>query len=387
MDNSRRPMDEMPMQMMMSMTGHSQTAGAYTQTYWKVAESQVIKARVETFVNRWYANMTMEMDGDTMDMPMYRLTIPDAQRTDASLDVTDEIHLNEGWHITPGIHTEYAGSSIFSPQGKATLDSNYSGNPAKTFLLYNAYVELSYRPVSAFGFDLKLANAMRAPTIKELYANYLYDRVDGYDYIGNPGIRKESSFNTEVNFSYRTSGFEAVIKGFGYFFQNYIAGFVQPADSPMNPGAVGVKQYGNIRGASITGASLLASWHLSSKIVFTSNSTWLQGKDNLGNYLPMITPLKSINMLRCTQGSWRFFVEGVSAAVQNKTSAFYGETHTAGFSIANAGVDRSINLHGGQLVLGLTCNNVFDKYYSECLDVIKLPREGRNLIVHMSYSF
>ncbi len=119
MDNSRRPVDEIPMQMRMSMTGHSQTAGAYTQLYWKVSPAQTLKAKLESYVNRWHADMTMIMDGDTMDMPMYRLTIPDAQRTDVGLDITDEIKLGERWHLTPGLHTEYAGSSIFTSQGQS----------------------------------------------------------------------------------------------------------------------------------------------------------------------------------------------------------------------------------------------------------------------------
>lgn len=387
MDNSKRPMDETPMQMMMSMTGHSQTAGAYTQLYWKASASQTLKAKLETYLNRWHADMTMDMDGDTMNMPMYRLTIPDAQRTDVGADLTDEIRLNTHWHLTPGIHTEYAGSSIFSPQGKATVASTYTGNPDNTLLLYNAYAELSYRPESPVGFDLKIASATRAPTLKELYANYLYNRVDGYDYIGNPGIKKEASFNTEVNITYHQKNVEAAIKGFGYFFQNYIAGFVQPADSVMNPGAVGVKQFGNIRSAYIAGASLLIRWQLSPNVTLNSNTTWQQGEDHYRNYLPMMTPLKSINTLKYTQNSWRFFVEGICATAQNKTSAFYGETRTPGFAVAGAGVDKSINFHGSQLIIGLTCNNIFNSYYSESLDVIKLPREGRNLILHATYSF
>jgi iron complex outermembrane recepter protein len=393
MDNSRRPMDELPMQMMMSMTGHSQTAGAYTQVYWKMPSAQLIKIKLETYVNRWHADMTMAMDSGSMAMDpagmpgaMYRLTIPDAQRTDVGLDVSDEIQLGSLWHLTPGLHTEYAGSSIYSAPGKATVASNYIGNPDNPRLLYNAYAGLSYRPEPGFAVDLKLARAMRAPTLKELYANYLYNRVDGYDYVGNPGIKKESSFNTEINFSYRGKDVEAAIKGFGYFFQNYIAGFVQPGDSSMNPGAVGVKEFGNIRTAYIAGASLLASWHLSPQLLLNSNTTWQQGADHNGNDLPMMTPLKSINTLRYTRNSWRFFVEGISAAAQNKTSAFYGETHTPGFSIANIGADKSIDLHRSQLILGLSCNNIFNKYYTESLDVIKLPREGRNLVLHATYS-
>ncbi len=126
----------------------------------------------------------------------------------------------------------------------------------------------------------------------------------------------------------------------------------------MNPGAVGVKQFGNIHTAYIAGASLLIRWQPTPKLAFTSNTTWQQGEDYYRNYLPMITPLKTINTLRYTQHSWRFFVEGISATIQNKTSAFYGETHTPGFVVANAGVDRSIDFHGSRLIIGVTGNNL-----------------------------
>ncbi|HUZ60496.1 MAG TPA: TonB-dependent receptor plug domain-containing protein [Hanamia sp.] len=387
MDNSKRPMEELPMQMMeMNMTGHSQTDGAYTQLYWKASSSHLIKAKLESYYNRWHADMMM-MAMDSSNSSMNMLTIPDAERSVVGLDVTDEIRLTNAWYVTPGIHTEYNRSSIFSSGGKDMLASVYSGNPDKTHWLYNAFAELDYRPASPFGFGLKLARAMRAPTLKEMYAFYLYNRVDGYDYIGNPGIKKESSFNSEVSFSYRQKNFEAVIKGFGYLFQNYIAAFVQSGDSSMTPGAIGVKQSGNIHSAYIAGASLLFNWKLSQKILFNSNNTWQQGADKNDNYLPMIMPFKSVNTLRYSISSWRFFVEGIGAAAQNKTSTFYGETRTPGFFIADGGADKSINLHGSQVILSLTCNNIFNRYYYENLDVIKLPREGRNFIVHATYNF
>jgi iron complex outermembrane receptor protein len=268
------------------------------------------------------------------------------------------------------------------------LDSIYSGNPSRNNWLLNAFIELGYHPASAFGFDLKLAEAMRAPTLKEMYACYLYNRVDGYDYIGSPAIKKESSFNTEINFSYRQKDFDATIKGFGYFFQNYIAGLVQMDYMPMTAGANGVKQYGNIHSANIIGASLLFNWHLSSKILFSSNTTIQQGKDDNNNYLPMMMPLKSINTLRYAASNWRFFVEGIGASAQNKTSAFYGETNVPGFFIADAGADKTIDVHGGsQLIFSLTCDNIFNTYYYESADVIKLPRAGRNFILHVTYNF
>ena len=101
----------------------------------------------------------------------------------------------------------------------------------------------------------------------------------------------------------------------------------------------------------------------------------------------MMPPLRSVNTIRYSADSWHFFAEGVAAASQNKVSSFYGETRTPGFFIMNAGADKTIYLRNGQIVLSLTCSNIFNRYYYEHLDVIKLPREGRNFIIHAAYDF
>lgn len=378
MDNSRRPMDEMPMEMMMSMTGHSQTGGAYTQAYWKAAPAQLIKAKIETYINRWHADMNMmpmdsSMSGSGM-MPMSMLTIPNAQRTVVGADLTDEIGLSRTWLLTPGIHAEYDHSSS---------DSASAGNA----WLYNAFIDLGYHPASPFALDLKLARGMRASTLRELYANYLYNRVDGYDYIGNPGIRMETSFNGEINLSYKSHKLEATLKGFGYFFNNYIAGFAQQGMSAMTPGAIGVKQYGNIGSASIVGVSAIINYHLSPKLLVSSNTTWQHGEDKNKNALPLITPLKSINTLSYAAGGWRLFGDELLSAARRNASAFYGETPNPGFAVTDAGADKTFGMGKSQLILGLTCNNIFNTYYYETPDVIKLPREGRNFILHATYAF
>jgi iron complex outermembrane receptor protein len=156
---------------------------------------------------------------------------------------------------------------------------------------------------------------------------------------------------------------------------------------PQTMDASGVKQYGNISSAYITGASLLLDWSITQRISFSSSTVWQEGRDKNKNSLPLMPPLKSVNTVRYNVNSWRFFAEGVSAATQNKVSGFYGETRTPGFFIMNAGADKTITFRGQQIILGLTCSNIFNKYYYEHLDVIKLPREGRDFILHLTYNF
>jgi iron complex outermembrane receptor protein len=385
-------MSEKPMDMNMNMNGNSGTGGAYTQLYWKASAGQLIRTKLEAYYNRWHAEMNMYPDNGncSMSMPVpatTMLSIPDAQRTVGGFDVSDEIRLGNHWLLTPGIRLEYSRSSIFSPEGKDMLGSSYTANPDRTNGLYNAFIQMGYLPSPAFSLDLKLARGMRAPTLKESYALFLYNRVDGYDYLGNPHIKKEKSFNGELNFSYKRTGFNAAIKGFSYFFRDYIAGFAQPMLMFMTPGANGVKQFGNISSAFIAGASLLFNWNLTQKFSLISNATWQAGRDKDGNNLPMMSTLKSINTLSYQADRWHFFAEGIGAATQNKVSGFYGETRTPGFFIMNAGVDKVIAFHGQQIVLSVACNNIFNRYYYEHTDVIKLPEEGRNLILHITYDF
>jgi iron complex outermembrane receptor protein len=190
-----------------------------------------------------------------------------------------------------------------------------------------------------------------------------------------------------MNVFYSINNFKATLKGFGYFFHNYIAGFVQPGLMPQTMNANGVKQYGNISSAYIAGASLLLGWNIASQLSFNSNTTWQTGKDKNENYLPLIAPLKTTNTITYNTHNWRFFAAGAGAAAQHNTSNFYGETHTPGYFIMNAGATKTIAVKEQQIIIGLTCNNIFNKYYYEHLDVIKLPRQGRNFIMHLTYNF
>lgn len=383
MNNFNRPEDEV-MMMRMDMPGHSKTSCAFTQLYWKASASQKIRAKAETYINRWHATMTMDA-GSGNAMPM--LTIPDAQRTVAGLDISDEIDLGNSWQFTAGMRLEYNRSSIYSSEGKMMLMDVYMDNPNKINWLYNAFLQLGYHSASPLGFDVKLARGMRAPTLKESYALYLFNNMDGYDYVGNPAIKKETSFNSELNIFYTANAFKATLKGFGYFFHNYITGFVQPDLMPQTMEASGVKQYGNIASAYIAGASLLLDWNMTSKLSFNSNTTWQTGKDKNENYLPLIAPLKTVNTITYNMHNWRFFAAGTGAATQNNTSSFYGETRTPGYFTMNAGAAKTIAVKEQQIIIGLACNNVFNKYYYEHLDVIKLPRQGRNFIMHLTYNF
>ena len=380
MDDTKRPAEQIIMHM--DMPGYSWTAGHFTKTSIQLPH-QNLQFKIENYLNRWHAEMTMYGSSGAMFM----LTIPDAQRWVTGLDVADKIHLNNVMSLVAGTRLEVNLSSVFSDAGKNQLTGIYSGNPNRNNFLWNAYLQGIFDLSQQWQATLKFAKASRPATLKELYSVYLLNRVDDHEYIGNPSLENEAALNFDASVNYKSAGVVASVKGFSYLFKNYIAGTVVPGVTPTM-GATGVKQYSNISGARISGGEAFLQINPFRDISVSSVNTYQSGIDNNKNHLPMISPFHSTNKIEWAPGdNWNVFAESVYAAAQNNVSPFYGEKPTPAFNVMNAGFVKAFQLPKQRIVASLTGLNIFNQYYYEHTDVIKLPRQGMNFVVHITIYF
>lgn len=282
MDDTKRPAEQIIMHM--DMPGYSWTAGHFTKTSIQLPH-QNLQFKIENYLNRWHAEMTMYGSSGTMFM----LTIPDAQRWVTGLDVADKIHLNNVMSLVAGTRLEVNLSSVFSDAGKNQLTGIYSGNPNRNDFLWNAYLQGIFDLSQQWQATLKFAKASRPATLKELYSVYLLNRVDDHEYIGNPSLENEAALNFDASVTYKSAGVVASVKGFSYLFKNYIAGTVVPGVTPTM-GATGVKQYSNISGARISGGEAFIQINPFRDISVSSVNTYQSGIDINKNHLPMISP-------------------------------------------------------------------------------------------------
>lgn len=385
MDNSKRPLstiDSVPM----TMTGVSKTFGAYSEAFMRLGRNSVFRAKAEVYQNDFHADMTMYslgMDAATM----YMLTVPDAQRSVAGIDLSDNISLSNRWNVSFGGRGEYDWSDITTEIGKEQLSSIYAGAPGRTDLLYNLFANTSYRLTDQWTLNLNVAKGMRSSTLKELYGVYLFNRNDGYDYIGNPALHNERSVNGSISAVYHSKGFSLEAKAFSWLFSQYIAGEVLSGMMPMTPVAFGVKQYVNIPSANMDGGELKGSIAIMQTLSFSSINTYTYGVDGTGNALPLIAPFRSVNTLQCRLQKYYLYLESVTEAAQHHVSSFYGETASPAFSILNFKVARRFDVGQNQLECSLQVINIFDTYYYEHLDVFNVPRPGRNFAGHVTWFF
>lgn len=383
MDDTKRPKDQVPMHM--DMPGRSQTIGFYSEIQWAFSNRHRITTRLNGYRNRLHAEMTMYPEGAAS---MFMLTVPDAQRSMVGLNISDRVLLRPKVELTGGIRADYAGSSIYSTEGRQLLSGMYNGSLNRGSFLYNAYANVKYRSNDHWQLYAGVARAMRSATLQELYGFYLFNRADGHDYIGNPGLGNEASWNFNTGAVFQKKIFRAEGQAFAYMFSNYIAGKYVPGYSVMTIGALGVKRYNNISSAVLYGAEASLTAQPFSFLTLKSINTYTRGQDAGGNALPLIAPFKSVNTVSVVWKGYRFNAACVSALAQHHVSSdMYGESPTKGYAIVNTGAGRSFPIGSVLWDLNLTLSNIFDNYYYEHLDMMKLPRPGRNFVVHLTMRF
>lgn len=378
MDDTRRPPETVPMHM--DMPGNSFTAGFYSGGSLRISEKQLLDLRLTGYQNNLHAEMTMYPD---IGNEMFMLTIPDAQRRVLGLNATDKIFFNNKTNISVGGRIEKVNSEITTEIGRQTVTSFYLQNPDKSFWTYSASIQLNHKVRKNTSFSCGIQRVLRNPTLHEMYGFYLYNRLDGYDYIGNPDITPESSFNINLSGIFKAP--KLFIKGqaFSYFFTNYISAIKLDDFSEMTIGAFGVKQYNNLPNASIFGGEITFGFKLFESLNFESLNSYSIGLDHEKDALPFIPPFKSFNKITYDLKGYKFHVEYVTATAQNHVDTDkYGETLTPSFHLFNISVSKRFIVNKLVMNFSLQMKNIFDSLYYEHLDIMKIPRQGRNMVFY-----
>lgn len=383
MDDTKRPAELVPMHM--DMPGTSQTMGFYSNASIRIAKKHFLKVKLNGYLNDLHAEMTMYPD---MGAEMFMLTIPDARRMLIGLDLSDKYYINSKLNVAFGVRGDYSRSAVITNMGRQTLTSIYDGELTKFNFILNGFTQFNYQFTKKTSATIGVARASRNATLQETYGFYLFNRLDNYDYLGNPDILSENSWNLNAGSEFNGDKFGVSVQVFGYFFENYIAGTKRSDYSAMTIGATGVKQYVNLDNASIVGGEVKLRYAFTKNLVLTSNNSVSYGVDDEGKALPLIPPFKSINSLSYVWKQILFNVTYTTGAIQGHVDYDkYGETVSNEFNVIDASIGRAFRFKSSSLLLNLTADNIFDAAYSEHLDFMSVNRQGRNFIVSLTYNF
>lgn len=366
----------------MDMPGSTETFGSSFNGSVNLNKNSTLNTGLEYSNSLVSADMTMFFGNN---IPMYMVTWPDVRRNLFTAKVSFNTVASSDFIISPFVGFGYQNSSIENQIGFNSLQIFYPElKEYSSRNLFNAGLILSRQFSNSLLAEITLSYSERFPTVSEEYGFYLYNRVDNYDYIGNPDLNNEGSYQINIGLNVQKENFSLKTNLFGYYFQDYILGEFDPAFSAMTPGSFGTKFYNNIGEAFITGFDLNFIMNISRNISFTTVFNYAYGSEKNGDPLPLMPPLNSTISIRYSGNRYYFQFEELVNAPQSNVSQRNLELPSPGYFISNL---RALYSFNNWLSVNGGVENIFDKEYYNHLDWLKIPQEGRNFYFDFVINF
>ena len=236
---------------------------------------------------------------------------------------------------------------------------------------------------------LNLASGFRAPNIFELSSNGVHDGTIRYE-IGNPNLKSEQNFQTDLNLEYNSSHFELFVNGFYNKINNYI--FISPNGNVINDFNVFdyLQNNANLYGGEV---GIHFHPHPLDWLHITSSFESVTGKKQDGSNLPLIPANKWTNTVRVDFKSNKTFKDIFALANvehtlnQNSPSEF--ETKSNDYTLVNMGIGGKVILGKTSFNVNLNANNLLNKTYIAHLSRLKndgIPNIGRSVVLGINFT-
>ena len=374
--------------MKMDMPGWSRTYGAFAEGKNRWSDRNLLSFKLESYSNWQKAEMTMYMNNlsNPGEPPMYAETWPEHRRTVSGIFLRNDYALSRMFILGVDLRADYSLSKILSEQGKKQFSLlGYDVNKTYQEFIKSANLTMAFNPATPWLVKAGAGFGERLPTLSEQFGFYLFNAHDAYDYIGNPEIKTEKSFNLFGNLSYTkpTVKFSTEIR-YNHI-NDYILGLVAPDYEALNLYASGTKKYENIDFARIYSTHFQFFWKPLAAVEVFNNLKYTWGETYENVPLPLIPPLKNLFTIHLEKGNYQLQLENETSAAQNRINTNYGETETPGFTLFHLRTGYKIRTEKSYISLNAGVENLFNRAYSEHLDWGDYNRPGRNFYFMISY--
>lgn len=376
MDDTTRPENLVHM----DMPGWSTTYGLVSRIDTK-GDRVSSEIQLNAYTNLSIAEMRMYPQ-DRSQRTMFAYSWPWVTTSFAGLS------MNNSWDISEIGQLNFGGSLAVNYNHSKYADFNWIFHPEapqeKTRLLPSLHGTYGL-DTDRFDFSFGLGYGHRAPSVSEGYGYYIYNSFDRYDYIGNPDLKNEISYEANASAGFKNEKGSIGAKMNYFHIENYIIGRILSMGSPMNYQSVGVKGYTSLDHATLFNFSLNASYTLLEDLHWKGTLTYARGKDDNGKNLPFIRPLSYQTSLHFGYQKFGFQTSLNGDLKQINYSPEYGEDETPSYTIWNLSVDYTFYIKNKKTVIQAGAENVLNEYYSTYADWGNIPRMGRNIFTSLKF--
>ncbi len=300
------------------------------------------------------------------------------------------ISMNNNWEISDKSRLSFGVSLGLNYNESKYVEFNWIFHPGapqqKTRILPGLHAGYQFTE-NNFSFSVGTGYGHRAPSVSEGYGYYIYNRFDRYDYIGNPDLKNEISYETNAGAGFKNEKMNIEAKVNYFYIQDYIIGKILSLGSPMNYQSVGVKAYTSLDHATLFNMALNAGYSILPELHWKGTLTYARGRDDKGKNLPFIRPLSYLTSLHFTHQNFGVQTSVNGDFIQRNYSPEYGEDQTPAYAIWNFSVNYTFNIKKLKTVFQVGAENLLNTYYSTYADWGNIPRMGRNIYTSLKFNF
>jgi len=378
MDDTQRPENLVHM----DMPGWSTTYGLVSKANLK-KDNYGAEIQLNAYNNLSIAEMRMYPQ-DRSKRTMFAYSWPWVTTRFAGLS------MNNFWDISERSQINLGGSLGLNYNRSKYVEFNWIFHPGtpseKTRVLPSLHAGYQL-DIQSFHFSGGLGYGHRAPSVSEGYGYYIYNSFDRYDYIGNPDLKNEISYEANASAGFKNDRMGITAKVNYFYIQNYIIGRILSLGSPMNYQSVGVKGYTSLDHAQVFNISLNAHYHIFKQLHGEGMLTYARATDDQGGNLPFIRPLSYQASLHFMHKQFGFQTSLNGDFTQINYSPAYGEDQTPAYTVWNVSADYTFNFKKVKTVVQVGAENLLNAYYSTYADWGNIPRMGRNIFTSLKINF
>ncbi|MGM0506433.1 MAG: TonB-dependent receptor domain-containing protein [Bacteroidota bacterium] len=339
MDDYRRDVENRSVMqgMYMPMDGETRTGGVSLQTR-KVVDLAVFDVSSELWSAFAFGDMEMiPLDPD--DAPMSLLTLGDVESIHSRHSVDGRYFFGSGWELGGQLTFEWATHRLTSSRSRAVYQATY---PELTSMdgsdgSWMSTIRLQKALSSTWTLGSRLSLGTRAADVNERYGYYIFQPLDGFFYVGNPGLQPEISRQAELFalFGDTRSALSGRTALWIHEMDRYITG--------ERTGEV-FKQMQNRGLARLVGVETEWSWRWSRPWTLSGQASWIHGEHvSYGTPLPMIPPLKGSLRLQWVDGPWQADVRWRVSMKQSRVAdREYDERPADGYQLVDLSLRRML---------------------------------------------
>ncbi len=316
----------------------------------------------EVFINPCPPNQEFDPPKKFVDK-----TWQDSHHNDLGVFLENKYEITRSLTWLLGVRTDFVSYGIADPD--TSFISQYNGDIyPDSRVNINFTTSLTWHLGNGLNLQWAGARATRAPSLTESFINHLSIGMDAYEYLGNPNLKSEVNYQTDIRIEKNWENVSAYTDIYYSYLPDYITAKL---DTSIHKKYMkckepkGTKQFTNIDKAYMVGFEagmdirFLKSfdYSLGAAYTYAQNVTWDEP-------LSEITPFTIITALAYKTKKINARLNGRIVAAQDRVSTSFNESTTPGFSVFDFYITYS---PWKMLDINFAVTNIFDKNYVEHL--------------------